>query len=107
MIQPITSLRWSCVQAGDSAKLRTMIERHDTVADIEDVVHPVGDQDDADAVILEALDKVENLADFLDRQRRRRLVHDHDPGIEGGGAGDGDRLALAAREFLDRSGRRS
>src|SRR4029079_10975846 len=78
------------------------IECHDTVADIENVVHPVREQDNADTVILEAADEVENLAHFLDRQSRRRLVHDHNAGIEGGGAGDGDRLALTAREFVHR-----
>ena len=76
-------------------------QRHHPVADIEDVVHAVADQDHADAVVLQALDQVEHLADLLDGERRRRLVHDHDLGVEGGGAGDGDRLALAAGQFLD------
>src|SRR4029077_2184571 len=77
-------------------------DRHHPVGDIEHVVHPVADQNDADAVLLEALDEVEHLADLLDRQRGGRLVHDDDAGVEGGGAADGDGLLLAAGEFLDR-----
>src|SRR3546814_14801598 len=35
-------------------------------------------------------------------ERRGRLVHDEDFGVEQDGAGDGDRLALTAREVLHR-----
>ncbi len=79
-----------------------MIERHDAIADVEDVVHAVADEDDADAVILEAADEIENLANLLDGESGGRLVHDNQARIESGGAGDGDRLALSARQFLDR-----
>ena len=39
---------------------------------------------------------------LLDAQRGGRLVHDDDAAAEGGGAGNGDALALAAGQRLDR-----
>ncbi len=54
----------------------------------------------ADAVVLQRLDQVEHLADLLDGERRGRLVHDDELPVEGGGAGDGDRLALPAGQIL-------
>ena len=53
MIQPMTSLRFVCVERR-LGEIGAVEERHDAVADVEDVVHAVADQDDADAVVLEA-----------------------------------------------------
>ena len=44
---------------------------------------------------------VEDRLDLGHGERRGRLVHDQNLGIEGGGAGDRDGLALAAGELLD------
>src|SRR3546814_11201405 len=43
-----------------------------------------------------------NHGGLLRPERRGRLVHDEDFGVEQDGAGDGDRLALTAREVLHR-----
>ena len=48
------------------------------VRDLEDVVQVVGDQDDGEALLAEALDEVEHLAGLRDAERRGRLVEDHD-----------------------------
>src|SRR5262249_23800656 len=60
------------------------------------------DQHHADALMLQPFDEVEHLADLLHRERRRRLVHDHDLGLEGGRARDGDGLALPAGQLRHR-----
>src|SRR5262245_57649988 len=79
---------------GSLGKIGAVIERHDPVADVEDVVHAVADENDADAVILEAADQIENLANLLDGKCCSRLVHDDDTRVEGRGTGDGDGLTL-------------
>jgi excinuclease ABC subunit A len=76
----------------------------DAVRDLEDMRHVVGDQDDRHAARLDVLDELQNPAALLDAQRRRRFVHNDELGGEGGGAGDRDALALAAREGLHRLG---
>ena len=83
---------------GDVAAL---VHDHDAVADHEQVLQPVGDQDDADAAGADLADEIEHGVDLGDRQRRRRLVHDEDQRIERGGAADRDALALAAGEVFD------
>jgi hypothetical protein len=61
----------------------------------------VGDQDQADAVLLHQLfQQAENLRLGRDVQRRRRLVGDQQAGRQGDGDGDGDALALAARQLV-------
>ena len=86
-----------------SAKLAPWKSATTRSPDIEDVVHAAADQHYADALVLQPLDEVEHPCRLRsDRERRGRLVHDRRPWrIEGGGAGDGDRLALAARQLLD------
>ncbi len=71
----------------------------DPVADVEDVGHAVADQDDRDALRLHAADEVEDLRHLADRDRRRRLVHQHELGLGEAGAGDRHRLTLAARHL--------
>src|SRR5690242_2779478 len=51
--------------------------------------HAVADQDHGQAAIADRPDQVEHLPGLADAQRRRRLVHDHQPAGEDGGAGDG------------------
>ena len=48
------------------------------------------------------VDEVADLGRLGRSERRRRLVHDQDPGVEVDRPGDRDRLALAARERLHR-----
>ena len=47
-----------------------------------------------------SLIEVEHLADFFDRQRGGRLVHDHHLGVERGCARDRHGLALAAGQLF-------
>ena len=74
----------------------------DPVGEIEHVVDVVADQEDADAFGLELLDQLADLRGFLRPERRRRLVHDQDAGVEMDRARDRHRLALAAGQRLHR-----
>ena len=84
-----------------SATLCAAAQDHDAVADLEDVGHPVADQDDGDALRLHPPDEVEDLGHLADRDRRRRLVHQHELGVREPRARDRHRLALAARHLAD------
>ena len=59
----------------------------------------VADQEDPDALGLELRHKVADLRGFRGPERRSRLVHDQDLGVEVHGPGDGHRLALTARDL--------
>ena len=74
----------------------------DPVGQVEHVVDVVADQEDPDALGLELGDEVADLGGLGRPERRGRLVHDQDPGVEVDGPRDRDRLALAARQRLDR-----
>ena len=73
----------------------------DVVRDLEDVVHVVGDQHDADAVVRQPAHQLEHLLGLGHAQRGGRLVEDHELGVPQHGAGDRHRLALTARERGD------
>src|SRR3546814_5102577 len=62
----------------------------------------VADEEDADTLLLQMVNQLGNHGGLLRPERRGRLVHDEDFGVEQDGAGDGDRLALTAREVLHR-----
>ena len=72
------------------------------VADLEDVVQVVRDQDDREPLLGEPLDEREHLLGLRDAERGGRLVEDHEPRVPHHGARDRDRLALTARERRDR-----
>ena len=74
----------------------------ETIGQIEYVMQIMADQENADAFGLKLLDKLAHLGGFLRSQRRRRLIHDQDAGIEVDSAGDGDRLPLTAGELAHR-----
>ena len=105
----------------DDFLLRDVLPRHrldalpetkngDAVRDLEDVVEIVRHDHNAEPAVGEAANEVEHLPRLRDAQSRRRLVQDHDPGVPHDRLGDGDRLALAAREarhgLTDRAERR-
>ena len=77
-----------------------VIHDADPVGQVEHVVDVVADQEDADAVRLQLADEVVDLRRLGRAERRRRLVHDQDPGVEIDRPRDRDRLALAARQRL-------
>ncbi len=74
----------------------------DAVGDLEHMRHVVRDEDDRQPAALHVQHQLEHPAALLDAERGGRLVHDHHPAAEGGGAGHGDALTLAARERFDR-----
>ena len=68
------------------------------VGDLEQLVHLVGDVDDALALRLQRTDDLEEMLDLALGQRRRRLVHDENVGIVGDRLGDLDHLPVGDRE---------
>ena len=71
-------------------------EHGDPVADPTDLVEPVGDVDDADPVVGQAADDVEQGVDLGVVEHRGGLVHDQEAHVVGEGSGDRDDL-LAGR----------
>ena len=67
-------------------------EHRDPIADPADLVEPVGDVDDADALRGEPADDAEEGLDLALVEDRRGLVHDQEPDVVGEGAGDRDDL---------------
>ena len=61
-------------------RVAPLVENHDPVADHEQILQPVGDENDADALGAHAPDEIEHSVDLGDRERGRRLVHDEDQG---------------------------
>ncbi len=86
----------------DDAHDLAVVHDRDAVGQVEDVVDVVADEEDPDALALQLTDEVAHLRGLRRTQRRRRLVHDEDAGVEVDGPGDGDRLALPSRERHDR-----
>src|SRR6185312_10695944 len=77
------------------------LQDHDAVADGEDVVEAVADDDLGDAVALQLEHGVEELGRGGDGKIGGRLVEDNDLGVGDDGAGDGHRLLAAAGQRLD------
>src|SRR6476660_4992944 len=93
---------------GDAAVLRldlggdaAEVQGHHAVGDLRDVVHVVADQDDAEALVGEPADQVEDLARLRDTEGGGRLVEDHDLAVPEHRLGDGHRLPLATGEVRD------
>ena len=61
----------------------------------------MADQDQRLALLLQRSDDVLDLRSLLHTQRRRRLVHDGELGVERRGPGDRNALALTAGHVLD------
>ena len=76
-------------------------EHHDPVDQVEHLPHVVADQDQRLALLLQRADDVLDLRGLLHPERRRRLVHDRELRVEGGGAGDRHALPLAAGHVAD------
>ena len=74
----------------------------DAVGDLEDVVDVVGDEEHGVAGVAHLLDEAQHAMGLLDAEIVGRLVEDDDLGGELHGARNGDRLALAARQRVDR-----
>ena len=74
-------------------------------ATAEDVGHAVADQHHRDALVAQMLDVVQHLGDLPHRDRRGRLVHQHQLGVGEHGARDRHRLPLAAGHLPDQIAR--
>ena len=82
--------------AGDVA----VAQHGDVVADADQLLQPVRDVDDRDALRLEVGDHLEQHLDLGRAKRRGRLVHDQDRGVERHRLGDLDQLLLADPQVL-------
>ena len=78
-------------------------EHRHAVAELEDLVEPVRDEDHAATLRDELAGRPEHPLDLRLAQRRGRLVEDEQAGVADEQARDLDELALADREGLDRS----
>ncbi len=76
-------------------------EHRHLVGDLEQLVHLVGDVDDALALGLERPDDLEQMLDLALGQRGSRLVHDENVGIVGDRLGDLDHLAIGDGKVAD------
>ena len=68
------------------------------LADRKDLLQAVGDEDDRDAVLAQALDDAEQPRDLSGGERRGRLVHHDDAGVERQRLADLDDLLLGNRQ---------
>ena len=86
---------------GPGGDLAAVLEDGDRVAEVEDLLEPVGDVEDRDAARGEPPDdRVEQL-DLVVGERGGRLVHRDDPRVEADRLGDLDDLLLGDRQGAD------
>ena len=81
-------------------------QHEDAVGGLDDLIQPVRDEDDRDAVRLEAGNHLQQLLGLCDRQARCRLVQNDEARLEAERLGDLDDLLLGKREPRDRRRRR-
>ena len=80
-------------------------DRH-AVAEFENLLEPVADIDDGDAIRLEPPDQLEQRRRFLPGEVGGRLIENEEFGAPPLGAGGGDELLLADRQGREDRGRR-
>ena len=73
-------------------------EDRDALAEREDLLEPVRDEEDGDAGLVQRSGDLEEPVDLDRGERRGRLVHHDDSGVEREGLGDLDQLLLGDRE---------
>lgn len=66
----------------------------DPLADLEDLLQTVGDEEDGGALLAQGADDTEEPGHLAAGEGRRRLVHDQDAGVEGERLGDLDDLLV-------------
>ena len=86
------------VGGGVLADEAAIAEHRHLVGDLEQLVHLVGDVDDALALGLQRPDDPEQMLDLALGQRRGRLIHDENVGIVGDRFGDLDHLPAGDRK---------
>ena len=103
------SRRACCVDQGAPVDLVDLVRRdalavaqhRHAVAELEDLVEPVRDEDDAPPLRDEVARRAEDALDLGLAERRRRLVEDEQARVADEQSRDLDELALADRERLD------
>ena len=80
---------------------RAIAQHHDLLADLEDLDELVANEEHRHALGLEAEDGGQQRMHLALRQRRRRLVHDDQPGIERQRPGDRDELLVSDGKRFD------
>ena len=78
----------------------TVAQHGAAVGERHDLIEPVRDIDDGDALLLHAPEHREQLLDFVGFERRGRLVEDQQPAAPAHRLGDGDKLALRKRQAV-------
>ena len=79
----------------------TVAQHGHPLADPEDLVELVGHVQDRDVADGAVVDDADQQVDLARLQRRRRLVHDDDPGVGGQRPGDRDHLLHAEAELAE------
>ena len=77
-------------------------EDRGAVAEVEDLVEPVADEEDRDAARAQAADDREQPLDLVGRERRGRLVEDEHARLDRERLGDLDQLLVRHRQAADR-----
>ena len=83
------------------ADLPAITQNRVAIADLEHLLETVGHEDDAEAARLEITNDAKQLFDLVGRQRRRRLVHDQQPGVHRKRARDLHHLLLGHAKVAD------
>ncbi len=83
---------------GSIADVHAVAQHRHPVGDGKDLVEPVADVDDADPAPLQIANDLEQARDLVRGERRGRLVHDQDAGLEGQRLGNLDELLLRRAE---------
>src|ERR1039457_2777819 len=89
---------WSCTPRRTGYRNQT---RGQPVSDLENLVEVVRDQEDGMPAVLQPSDEIQDKLGLGHAQRRRRLVHDDEPGVQHHGLGHGDRLPLPPGQRAD------
>jgi len=87
------------LRPGADARDPAAAQDNDPVGDREDVIEVVTDHDHGAPAVAEIVDQLEHLPLPVDAERRRRLVHDHEPTALVNGARDRNRLPLSPGEL--------
>jgi hypothetical protein len=80
----------------------TVAKHGEPVAETENFLQPMGDEDDRQALGLEGLDDASEIGDLHFAQGRGRLVHDDEPRAHGERPRDLDQLLLGHGKIADR-----
>ena len=87
----------------EGSHLAAVAEHGHTFSDLDDLVEPMADKDDADPLRLQASNRCQKKIDLVARERRGRLVHEQDASVGRQTPADGHDLALGDRQPANHS----